>query len=90
LIDVAWISKGRRQAQRGLVCFTQAPEIRVEIISPGNTRRELNEKRGLYFSAGAEEVWFCQNDGRKEFFRKAAPENPSTSALFPHFPKSIP
>src|SRR5437588_3528149 len=41
LVDVAWISKERRQAQRGRPCFTQAPEICVEIVSPSNSRREL-------------------------------------------------
>lgn len=89
LVDVAWISKGRRQSQRGQVCFTQAPEICVEIISPGNTRGELSEKKELYFSAGAEEVWFCHKDGRMEFFRRSTPEAPASSVLCPTFPQSI-
>lgn len=88
-VDVAWMSKGRRRAQRGQICFTQAPEICVEVISPGNTRRELREKKALYFAAGAEEVWFCHRDGQMEFFRKGAPEIPGTSALCPAFPQRI-
>ena len=90
LVDVAWISKTRRQTQRGQVCFTQAPEICVEIISPSNTRRELAEKKALYLAAGAEEVWFCHRDGRMEFFRKEAPETPAASALCPAFPERVP
>ena len=87
LVDVAWISQARRQSQRGSSCFTQAPEICVEIVSPSNTRRELLEKKRLYFAAGAEEVWFCQHDGRMEFFRKADPENSGASSLCPAFPQ---
>jgi Uma2 family endonuclease len=88
-VDVIWISKSRRRTQRGRVCFTQAPEICVEVISPGNTRRELREKKALFFAAVAEEVWFCHLDGRMEFFRKAAAERPDSSALCPKFPQRI-
>jgi Uma2 family endonuclease len=89
LVDVAWVSAARRQAQRGQVSFTQAPEICVEIVSPSNTRRELLEKKALYFAAGAEEVWFCQRDGRIEFFRKEAPEEPAPSVLCSAFPERL-
>src|SRR5439155_8192229 len=88
-VDVTWISKARRQGQRGQVCFTQAPEICVEVISPGNTRRELREKKALFFAAGAEEVWFCHRDGRMEFFRKAEPETAVISVICPAFPQRI-
>lgn len=89
LVDVAWISKARRQAQRGTICLTEAPEICVEVVSPGNTRRELREKKALYFAAGAEEVWLCHRDGRMEFFRKEVPETAGTSARCPAFPRRI-
>ena len=90
LVDVAWVSPARRQAQRGRVSFTQAPEICVEIVSPSNTRRELREKKALYFAAGADEVWFCHREGRMEFFRKEAPETPGPSGLCPAFPERLP
>ncbi len=89
LIDVAWISQARWQAQAGQVCFTQAPEICVEVISPRNTRRELVEKKALYFEAGAEELWFCNRHGQMEFFRKEAPEKSTTSRLCANFPQQI-
>src|SRR5438874_1669517 len=85
-VDVAWISKARRRRQRGQVFFTESPEICVEVISPRNTRRELREKKALFFAAGAEEVWFCHRDGRMEFFRKNQLETPAASALCPIFP----
>jgi Uma2 family endonuclease len=89
LVDVAWMSKARRKAQRGQSCFLQAPEICVEVISPGNTRRELHEKKELYFAAGAKEVWFCHRDGRMEFFRQEAPEKVGASILCPKFPRRL-
>ena len=89
LVDVAWISRQRWQAQRGQDCLTQSPEICVEIVSPSNTRRELTEKKRLYFAAGAEEVWFCDRDGRMEFFRKQAPETAAGSVLCPDFPSRL-
>src|SRR5207302_4468326 len=55
-IDVTWISKDRRRAPRGQVCLTQALDICVDEISAGHTRRELSEKKALFFAAGAEEV----------------------------------
>jgi Uma2 family endonuclease len=61
----------------------------VEVISPSNSRRELREKKTLFFAAGAEEVWFCHRDGRVEFFHQAEPEIPGDSALCPAFPRRI-
>jgi Uma2 family endonuclease len=89
LIDVTWISNARRQAQRGTACFTQAPEICVEVVSSSNTQRELVEKKQLYFAAGAEEVWFCHRDGQMEFFVKEAPETAGSSKLCASFPPRI-
>jgi len=34
-----------------------APALAIEIFSPGNTRREMDEKRAEYFASGAEAVW---------------------------------
>jgi Uma2 family endonuclease len=36
---------------------TLFPNLAVEVLSPGNTRREMNEKLDDYFSAGTELVW---------------------------------
>jgi len=89
-IDVAWISTERwRKQKHTRVCLTIAPNICVEVISPSNSRRELREKKSLYFAAGAEEVWFCHGDGRMEFFLKSAPDTPATSKLCPSFPPHL-
>lgn len=34
-----------------------APDVAVEILSPGQTLRELDAKRFLYLNAGTEQVW---------------------------------
>lgn len=34
-----------------------APDLAVEVISPGNTRREMEEKIREYFSAGVRLIW---------------------------------
>ena len=73
-VDVAWISEGRvKQGLKGEV-LTIAPEICVEVFSPGNTRQQMKAKRQLYFEAGAEEVWLCDRQGVMLFFLKESQE----------------
>jgi len=89
-VDVVWISHGRRDKALRQNILIIAPEICVEVLSPGNTRAEMDEKRALLFEAGAEEVWFCDEKGRMFFFMKSAPfEAIGASALCPDFPASV-
>lgn len=86
-VDVVWISTGRIADARRQNVLVQAPEICVEVISPGNTRDEIEEKKRLYFAAGAEEVWLCDAKGRMSFFSKAKPMKAGErSGLCPAFP----
>ena len=39
-----------------------APDIVVEILSPGNTRREMKDKLELYQTAGVPEYWIVDPD----------------------------
>jgi Uma2 family endonuclease len=80
---------GDRRGTRPFHFFTRAPEICVEIFSPSNTPAEIDEKRALYFDAGATEVWICNLDGSITFFLDPDDEA-STSALCPAFPDRIP
>ena len=41
-----------------------APDLAVEILSAGNTRREIERKRGEYFAAGTKMVWIVDPDAR--------------------------
>src|SRR5258706_16297823 len=61
--DLAWASPERMRQLGKEVCFLQAPEICVEVLSPSNTPAEIREKKALYFDAGAKEVWLCAWNG---------------------------
>jgi Uma2 family endonuclease len=64
-----------------------APEICVEVISPRNSRREIEERKRLFFDAGAREVWICSKTGGMTFFGKTGALE--TSNLCPGFPKKL-
>jgi Uma2 family endonuclease len=72
--DVGWYSDARFAQVRGQDVFEQAPEICVEVISPSNAESEMIQKKSLYFEAGAQEVWFCRQDGTMEFYDRDQPE----------------
>ncbi len=88
--DVVWASKKRLAKIGGRSALVAAPEICVEVLSPSNTRNEIEEKRRLYFEAGAREVWICERDGHLLFFLAAAPGRAARgSALCPQMPGRI-
>ena len=88
--DVGWYSESRFASVRGQDAFEQAPEVCVEVISPSNTNSEMRQKKELYFEAGADEVWFCREDGHMEFYESSRPTAPqATSQRCPSFPSSI-
>jgi Uma2 family endonuclease len=88
-VDLVWLDRGRPELIERPLVLTRAPEICVEILSPSNTPSEIDEKRALYFDAGANEVWICNLDGSMTFF--LGPDHQaSTSALCPAFPDRIP
>ncbi|MGD1979734.1 MAG: Uma2 family endonuclease [Akkermansiaceae bacterium] len=88
-IDVAWLSMDRLKARGKEKVYTLAPEICVEVIAPSNTRREMEQKKSLYFEAGALEVWFCSPEGEMSFFLKDTPDTPSDSTMVPDMPRHI-
>ncbi len=55
--DVAFISKERLATQSEEGFFTVAPDLAVEIVSPGETADEVQEKVELYLAHGARLVW---------------------------------
>ena len=86
--DVAWASPRciRRLGEKAF--FARSPEICVEVVSPGNSRLEIQEKMALYADAGAEEVWLCSKSGEMTFFDSELASLKS-SRLCPPFPKQI-
>ena len=89
-VDFVWVSEARiKRGLKGEV-LTIAPEICVEVISPTNTKQEMDNKRALYFEAGADEVWFCDQHGVLHFFLKRnADTEAQTSKLCPAMPQKI-
>ena len=44
-----------------------APDLVVEILSPGNTKKEMKQKFDVYQEAGVREYWLIQPDDRNVF-----------------------
>jgi Uma2 family endonuclease len=86
VVDVAWSSVERFDVQPDEL-FVQAPEICVEVWSPSNTLEEFEQKKRLYFEAGALEVWTCSKDGKMRFFVPTG--ELEGSKLVAEFPGSI-
>ena len=85
--DIAWASLDLLSKIKDETEASIAPEICVEVISAGNTKKEMAEKRQLYFEAGAMEVWMCNENGDMSFFN--AKQQLTRSALVPEFPEKI-
>ncbi len=85
--DVAWASRDFLNQYFYETPYLIAPEICVEVVSPSNTKGEMNEKRELYLEAGAQEVWFCDEEGNVEFWVEGGKVEQST--MFPTFPNKI-
>ena len=66
--DVAWCSAEFMQKHGIATPFTEAPEICVEIVSPSNSDRQMQEKMVLYFQRGAKECWLVTEEGEVRFF----------------------
>src|SRR5881296_2791457 len=87
--DVAWASPQCMRQLGNQVCFPAAPEICVEVLSPSNTEAEIQEKKALYFDAGAKEVWICAESGAVSFFGPGAAQPITAYKLCPSFPKQV-
>jgi len=85
--DVAWATPEFIQRNGAFLAYPEAPEVCVEIISPANSRQEMEEKRNIYFRSGAKEVWMCDLIGSVTFFDREGVL--IQSKLFPAFPVQI-
>ncbi|MCL5405674.1 MAG: Uma2 family endonuclease [Deltaproteobacteria bacterium] len=86
--DVSWRSNAflKKHGVRNLA-LPQAPEVVVEIESPSNCVAELEEKKQLYFEAGAREFWLCDENGNMRFFNPQG--ELKRSEFFGEFPVRI-
>jgi hypothetical protein len=85
--DVAWLSSARSNEADTQTCLSRAPDICVEILSPSNTAREIEEKIALYFESGASEVWVCQENGTLLFHSLDGLQQ--ASRVCRHFPAKL-
>lgn len=85
--DVVYCSDAFLTKNKTETPYREAPDVCVEIVSRSNSKREMNEKKKLYFERGAKEVWLCYENGEVEFF--AVKKQIKQSSLFPDFPKQI-
>ena len=87
--DVVWALPERIRELANLTCFPKAPDICVEVSSPRDRPREVQEKMALYFDAKAVEVWLCDPDGVMTFFASASSVPMARSNLCPDFPSRV-
>ncbi len=85
--DVVWASDEFFRQHGNAYATPVAPDICVEVLSPSNSTTEIDQKRALYFEAGATEVWICGLKGEMEFYVPAG--QVERSILCPAFPVHI-
>ena len=57
-VDASFVSRERLAAVEDWdKFFPFAPDLAVEVLSPSNTAKEINEKVAFYFAAGSRAVW---------------------------------
>lgn len=59
--DVAWASDQFIAEFGDVTPYPKAPEICVEVVSPSNSKAEIEYKSELYLAKGAQEVWVVNN-----------------------------
>jgi len=74
--DVVWASADFLSRHSLDDPFETAPELCVEVLSPSNTRAEIEAKVSAYLAAGAQEVWIV-NENRVEMI---GPDGPRSSS----------
>lgn len=66
--DIAWLSDKFFAEFGETTPYPKAPEICVEVKSPGNSKGEMDEKIRLYLEKGALEVWIVDESAKVNFY----------------------
>jgi len=85
--DIAWMAD--QEAWKRLSRedpMTVVPDLCIEVVSPGNRRKDLNEKISGYLAGGAKEVVLVEIDGRIRFFHGDGEHPQSKLGLKPTLP----
>jgi len=59
--DIAWLSEKFIKKFNYLTPYPNAPELCIEIVSPSNSKSEIQNKIELYLAKGASEVWIVSD-----------------------------
>ncbi len=62
--DVAWLSEEFVNEFGFVTPYPKAPELCIEIVSPSNSKTEIQSKVDLYLAKGAIEVWVAYDLNR--------------------------
>ena len=85
--DVAWASYALLEKIENEIECSIAPEICIEVLSFSNTKKEIDEKKEIYFEQGAMEFWLCDSFGNMTFFVKDG--KIERSKIAQNFPSSV-
>jgi Uma2 family endonuclease len=66
--DVAWASDEFIAEFGEVTPYPKAPEVCVEVVSPSNSKSEIEHKVELYLSKGALEVWVVNSNKEITFY----------------------
>ena len=69
--DIAWASDEFIAKYGDVTPYEIAPEICVEVVSPSNSKGEMQEKIELYLNQGAIEVWLCDLEGKITYYNNS-------------------
>ena len=64
MADVAWASNEFIDIYGYQTPYSKAPELCIEVVSPSNSKIEIEEKVALYLGQGAVEVWVVYDNGK--------------------------
>jgi Uma2 family endonuclease len=79
--DITWATLQFVAAHAGEIALTRAPEICIEVVSPSNSVKEMEEKRVAYLATGAQEVWIVYPQSKRcEFY---GPQGPLAQSAYP-------
>lgn len=81
--DIVWASDEFIEEFGDLTPYPKAPEICVEIVSPSNSKQEIEHKVALYLAKGALEVWVVNQKREVTFYSHTGPMK--KSKLIPKF-----
>lgn len=87
--DVVWMPPPRWAQVKGQTPLPFAPDLCVEVLSPGNTREEIAMKSSAYLRGGAREVIVVGLAGEVSFFGAEGPRTSSTLGVVLDLPLSL-